>query len=140
MTMTLPRYTVLVADVEHPGDPDHASEHQVTILHGDQLRAELEGPRNMIPGMDKAPMHGITLWLWAALMRTHAVDQPFQEFLPRLLAFEDATQTAAADVDGLATPADPTQPPVGSGSPSVSPSTSVTSTDGWPVSSPTPTG
>lgn len=139
MTMTLPRYNVLVADPENPGDPDHASEHQVTILHGDQLRAELEGPRNAIPTMDVAPMHGITLWIWAALVRTHAIDQPFQEFRERLLAFEDATPDTGAQPGEAPSPADPTQPAVVFGSPSGSPSNLGHWTGGSTGSSLTPT-
>ena len=139
MTMTLPRYRVLVADPEHPDDPEHGVEHEVTILHGDQLRGELEGPRNGLPAMDQAAMHGITLWIWAALMRTHAIDQPFQEFLPRMLGFEDAGDDTGALPGEVATPADPTRPAAGSGSPSDSLSTSALSTGGSPGTSPTPT-
>jgi hypothetical protein len=131
--MKLQRYTVLVADLDHPEDPDHAAEHTVTILHGDQLRAELEGPRNGIPAMDQAAMHGITLWIWAALMRTHVIDQPFMEFLPRMLGFEDPDAETPADQKGLP---DPTQQAAGTGSPSSSPTTTATSDAG---STPTPT-
>lgn len=140
MTIALPRYTVLVADPDHPDDPDHAVEHTVTIRHADQLRAELEGPRNAIPGMDVAPMHGITLWIWAALVRTGAVDDPFQAFLPRMLGFADAGADTGALPGQVATPADPTRPTAASGSPSSSPSISATFPGGWTASTPTPTG
>lgn len=141
MSMTLPRYRVLVADPDHPADPDHASEHEVTILHGDQLRAELEGPRNALPGMDVAPMHGITLWIWAALLRTHALDVPFQEFMQRMLGFEDLEPDSGALPGDPATPADPTRPAALSGSPSPSPSTGPEPlTAGSEALSPTPTG
>lgn len=144
MSMSLPRYRVLIAGPDHdPEDPnpDLASEHEVTILHGDQLRAELEAPRNALPGMDVAPMHGITLWIWAALMRSHIIDIPFQEFMPRMLGFEDIGEDGGALPGDPATPADPTQPAAASGSPSASPSTGPEpSTAGSEELSPTPTG
>lgn len=88
MPLHLPRYTVLLADPEHPDDPDHATEHEATILHGDQLRAELEGPRHALSDIRSAPMHHTTLWLWASLTRTHVIDTPFQEFKTQVLAFQ----------------------------------------------------
>lgn len=142
MPVSLPRYLVLVADPDHPGDPEHATEHEVTILHGDQLRGELEGPRNMLPGMDVAPMHGVTLWCWAALLRTHVlVDVPFQEFLTRMLGFEDLDEDNGSMPGEPATAADPTQRVLAYASPSPSASTGTDpSTDGSTDTSPTPTG
>lgn len=125
MSIALPRYRVLIADPEHPEDPAHAAEHDVTILHGDQLRAELEQPRNGLPGMDVAPMHGITLWIWAALLRTHVLPlgTDVQEFLVRMLGFEDLGEDNGAFPGAPATAADPTQRVAGYASPSPSPST-----------------
>lgn len=140
MTVKLPRYTVLIAAAAAPDEIEEATEHEVTILHGDQLRAELEAPRQGIPAMDTAPMHGITLWIWAALMRTHVIDQPYQDFVPRLLGFEE-TETGDTLPGDVAGPADPTLPVAPSGSPSPWPSTGPEpSIDGWQDTSQTQTG
>lgn len=130
MSMSLPRYRVLVADPEHPEDAAHATEHDVTILHGDQLRAELEAPRNSLPGMDVAPMHGITLWIWAALVRSHVLDVPFQEFLPRMLGFKDLGEDNGAFPGEPATAADPTRRVLAYASPSASHSTGMENSAG----------
>lgn len=133
MAVKIPHYRVLLAAAEHPDDVAQAVEHEIYVLHGDQLRAELEAPRNGIPAMDQAPMHNITLWIWAALMRTHVIDQAFQEFRSRLLGFDEIKPGDPAG--GGPTPGDPTQPAPLAGSLSSSPASSATSAGG---STPTP--
>lgn len=89
MPLTKPRYDVLLAD--ETGDV----EHRVEVVFGDQLRAELEAPRHGLARIGDAPQHAVAMWIWAALTRTHVIDQPFQEFKPRLLVVEPVR-----DVDG----------------------------------------
>lgn len=96
--MQLPKFRVLLQE------GDDQVEHEVTILHGDQLRAELEAPRHGLTDMGAAPMHFTTLWCWAALARTHVITDDFRAFKPKMLALEavdddtevDPTQTGAA--------------------------------------------
>lgn len=70
--------------------------HRVEVLHGDQLRAELEAPKQGIPVDPKAaPNHTATLWVWAALVRTGVCTTGFQEFAPTLLALGKALEADA---------------------------------------------
>jgi hypothetical protein len=95
--MDLPKFNALIADTDEAQPP---TEHEVTIMHGDQLRAELEAPKHGLNDMQAAPMHFTTLWIWAALLRTHVITDDFRTFKGRLLAIE------AVDDDE---PVDPTQ-------------------------------
>lgn len=107
--MELPKFTVLVRDAD-----EHAAEHVVTIRHGDQLRAELEGPRLRLPALDDAPIAYMTLWCWAALVRSGAYDGKAAQFLGQAPAFdgdclgveEYEEQRFPGDPEG---PEDPTQ-------------------------------
>jgi hypothetical protein len=65
------------------------TEHTVRVLHGDMLRAELEGPKHGIVDMEATPMHFTTLWIWASLVRTHVIEDGFKEFKPRLLQLDE---------------------------------------------------
>lgn len=139
MTIELTRFNLLLADLEHPDDPAHATEHELTILHRDQLRAEIEAPRLQIGSYDTQPFHNMTLWCWAVMRRTGAVpaDGSFEQFRDRVLAIEPMDPDDGA-IDGQApTQADPTRPAAESGSPSPSPATSATSTAGSADSNPT---
>jgi hypothetical protein len=72
--------------------------------------------------MQSAPMHYVTLWLWAALTRTHVIEDPFPVFVDRVVTFaevEDIDNPAAPDGDG-----DPTPEGRPTGSPSTSDTTS----------------
>jgi hypothetical protein len=74
------RYAVLLA-------PDDQT-HEVETTYGDQLRAELEGPKNGLPSISAAPQHAVALWIWASLTRTGVIAEPFQTFKDRLLVVE----------------------------------------------------
>lgn len=104
MTVKIPTYDVLLSDPTED-DPEATVEHRVRILNGDQLRAELEAPRHGLNDMEAVPMHFQTLWIWAALTRTHAIDDPFPALKQRLLAYSEVKD----DPDPEAS-ADPTQP------------------------------
>lgn len=70
--MKKPTYKVELSD---------GSEHVVQVLHGDQLRAELEAGKQGLPlDYDKAPVHHTTLWVWSALLRSGVTEAGFQEF------------------------------------------------------------
>jgi hypothetical protein len=87
MALTRSKITVLVAPIGADGKADHGAEpelHELMLVHGDRLRAELEGPKYGLQ-MEKAPMHYAALWAWSALVRNHLVDQPFMDFKDRLV-------------------------------------------------------
>ena len=93
MSLTMPKFAVLL-QVEPAAEP---TEHTVTVFHGDQLRAELEAPRHMLPPIDQAPQHHTTLWVWAALLRTHVLPMEtsfnaFREMVLTMEGLEDAQQ------------------------------------------------
>lgn len=137
MALTVPRYGVIVADENHPDDPDHATYHEIRILNGDRLRAELEAPAHGIFDAEEVPQHVVSLWIWAALMRTHIIEQKFGDFLPRLLHWGDLDKNQAPDAPAEpGSPGDPTRPGALTTAPSNSPSTSATSAGG---STPPPT-
>lgn len=93
-------YDVLLSQPTE-GDPEATVEHRVRILNGDQLRAELEGPRHKLTDLKAMPLHFQTLWIWASLTRTHVIDDDFRTFKPRLLAYkavkDDGDPEAGAD-------------------------------------------
>lgn len=93
--LTKPRYAILIAPPADTPDAPEA-ELQVEVLYGDQLRAELEAPRHGLAKIGDAPQHAVLLWVWASLTRTHVIDQPFQEFMPRVLILE-AVKDPAGD-------------------------------------------
>lgn len=100
----IPTYDVLLAEPTEE-DPDATVEHRVRILNGDQLRAELEAPKHGLNDINAVPLHFQTLWIWAALTRTHAIDEPFGTFKPRLLVYTEVKVPKAVDAV-----TDPTQP------------------------------
>ena len=122
MPLTADRYRVLMTD---------DTEHEVTVLHGDRLRAELEGPRQGLPPMQSAPMHYVTLWLWASLTRTKTIEEPFQGFAEKVVTFEEIEDIDQGDAPETA--ADPTPAGRPTGSRSTSDTTSRAST-GSPLS------
>ena len=79
----------------------------VTIMSGDQLRAELEASRLMLPGLSAAPMNATALWLWAALVRLHLIDMPAGEFMANPPEFQPAAQGAESTVDPTTAAAGP---------------------------------
>lgn len=109
MPLVAPKFAVLIADPTEE-DPEATTELIVTILHGDQLRAELEGPKNKLPKLQDAPQHYSALWVWAALTRTKVIKQPFQEFKRRVLVLEAHEDEAPADeLEEEGNETDPTQ-------------------------------
>lgn len=88
MTLTMPMFDVLLQI-----DPNFEPvECRVSVAHGDQLRAELEAPRHMLPPIDQAPQHHTTLWVWAALLRTHVLpmDTSFATFKDTMIQTMEA--------------------------------------------------
>lgn len=59
----------------------NGTEHVVQVLHGDQLRAELEAGKQGLPlSFEQAPVHHTTLWVWSAMLREGHTSAEFQEF------------------------------------------------------------
>lgn len=105
--MDLPRYTVLYVD-----DNGDQHEESVTILHGDQLRAELLGPRLGLPAMKDAPMHYTSLWVYSALVRLKKYEGKPQAWKSACLGLEALDNDTGAAPGQPETAADPTQPVV----------------------------
>lgn len=104
--MELPRYTVLFTT---PGDTPAQVEETVTILHADQLRAELVAPRLGLPSMKDAPMHYTSLWCWAALVREGKYDGKPQQWKTDCLAMQALENDTGARPGEPETAADPTR-------------------------------
>jgi hypothetical protein len=67
--------------------PDgEVAEHDVTITHQDQLRAEQMGVQLKLPSIQEAPGTATTLWCWAALKRLGVLDSKPRDFLNVLCA------------------------------------------------------
>lgn len=71
----------------------------VTIMSGDQLRAELEASRLMMPPLRDAPLNATALWLWAALVRLHHIDIPAGEFMANVPEWQPAATGKDVTVD-----------------------------------------
>lgn len=114
MPLKFPRYTVALAPL---GDADDPTTDPVvvecTVINGDQLRAELEGPRHGLQKMQDAPLHYTTLWVWASLVRTGDYTGGFREFKDRCLYVEPATD---ANGEAATETVDPTPPGTGTAS------------------------
>lgn len=109
--MWRPTYTVeLLADPES----DAGTVHTVRIMHGDQLRAELEAGRNMIDAAAQ-PFALTSLWVWAAMTRQHLTDLPWQEWKHLVACLERVAPPA--DTTPREGGLDPTRP----GAPTPSP-------------------
>jgi hypothetical protein len=106
--MNRPAYHVWMnpAPDEH-GDTHAAPEYVgvVTVTHGDQLRAELEGPKQGLPSMKDAPMHYATIWVWAAMVRAGTYAAKFGQFKAADLAELQPVKDDQEDDDD----ADPTE-------------------------------
>jgi hypothetical protein len=132
MPLTVERYLVLI---QSSPDADPV-EHEVALVNGDRLRAELEGPKHGISSPQTSPMHYMALCLWSACLRAKVVeDVDFPAFKDILLNFDEVPQVAQFPgdpevVDDLG----PT--PAGTGSPSSSPASTDPSNSG---STPPPT-
>ena len=90
------------------GQPEPEYVGVVTITHGDQLRAELEGPRHGLHSMKDAPMHYTTLWVWAAMVRSGTYAGKFGQFKADDLADLSPVKDDQVQEDG--DDADPTNP------------------------------
>jgi hypothetical protein len=117
--MPLPRQRFQVELATEDGERIH----QVEILNGDQLRAELEGPRHGMTDPKARPQHYATLVCWAALSRTGDYDGTFRDFMAECALIELVKKEGAELVD-------PTRPAPGTGSPSSWPPTSEADLDG----------
>jgi hypothetical protein len=72
VTVQRPTYRIELAD---------GSEHVVEVLHGDQLRAELQAPHHGIPvNPGELPLATTTLWLWAACKRLQLTSSGYPKF------------------------------------------------------------
>lgn len=71
----------------------------VTIMSGDQLRAELESKRLNLPPMREAPLNATTLWVWAALARMGLIGEQAGEFMANPPEFAPAATGGDAQVD-----------------------------------------
>lgn len=103
--MNRPQFHVWMnpADPETVPDPIYVG--VVTVTHGDQLRAELEGKRHGLESMKEAPLHYTTIWVWAALVRTGLYDDKFGAFKSGHLAELQPVKREGDD------DLDPTEPP-----------------------------
>lgn len=99
MTLSIPRFAVLLA-APTAEDPDATIELEAKILHGDQVRAELEGPKHGLKDLGETPLAFTGLWIWASLARQHLIEDKYPDFKRRLLTFEPVKDE----------PVDPTQP------------------------------
>jgi hypothetical protein len=81
-----PTYLVELAD---------GTQHTAEVLHGDQLRAELEAPKHHLPVDSRvAPLHSTTLWCWASLVRQGLVTDDFQTFRASVVGLQPAAKVA----------------------------------------------
>jgi hypothetical protein len=125
--------TVLTAYMPSDTDPAGEVEETVTVLLGDQMRAELElGKRGQSP-----TTHGISFvaaMAWAALAREGRTTLAFPEFAAQCFDVARQSDEDAPDVD-------PTRPAVSTDSVSSSPSSSPAPvpTGGEPASPPATT-
>lgn len=88
----------------------------VTVLHTDQLVAEMTAPRLGLPVMpDEAPLHMTTLYVWCALRRMGLNPGEWQEFKTQTLIGFEAVRDPDTGEEGTAL--DPTQPGHGTESP-----------------------
>lgn len=85
---------------DSPELDDSELEYQyVVVNHGDQLRAELEAKRHGLGKPQDTPMHLTSLWLWAALVRTHRYDGKFAEFKLACVSYDPDKEADPADVE-----------------------------------------
>lgn len=103
--MDLPRYAVL-----YKGTDGTEHEDTVTVLHQDQLRAELLAPRLGLPSIKEAPMHYTSLWVYSALTREKKYDGKPQAWKSDCLGFQALEPDQGALPGQPETAADPTQP------------------------------
>lgn len=95
--MRKPTYTIELAD---------GGVHTVQVLHGDQLRAELQAGQEGIPvNPGVMPLATTTLWLWAACSRLGLTTAKYKAFRDDELVAVQREQEAQPDQ-----PVDPTQP------------------------------
>lgn len=108
-TLSRPQFHVWMntrASADDQPEPEYVG--VVTITHGDQLRAELEGPRHGLHSMKDAPMHYTTLWVWAAMVRSGTYAGKFGQFKADDLADLSPVKDDQVQEDG--DDADPTNP------------------------------
>lgn len=103
------RPTFRVEMLDDPADDSTTTVHLVRIMHGDQLRAELEAGRNMID-IQAQPFALTSLWVWAAMTRTHLTDLPWQQWKPLVAWIGKPPPAEVASLDPTQ-PAEPTPSP-----------------------------
>lgn len=102
--MTVKRKTFTVA-------MEDGQEHTVEVLHGDQLRAELEAGRYSIPtDPSQLPLATTTLWVWAAMTRMKLTTAKFPAFRGQVVGME-RTELPLEDTVGPTQQDQPTEGP-----------------------------
>lgn len=128
MPLTVDRYRVLLTDADPAVMP---SEHVVSVIHGDRVRAELEAGKRGIPAMQTAPMTFLGLWLWAACLREKVLaDVTYDDFQDRLLNFEEVADEPQFPGSPVTPDAMGPTTEAATASPSSSPVSSVPSSSG----------
>lgn len=112
MSNTLKReqWAVLIAgDVD---DPEADVEHVVTVIHGDQIRAQASARQLKFPSAEHAPWEHNSLFVYHAMRRLELTDVKYHDWCDTVLALDkvkgDDDQPALVTVDP--TPAPSEQP------------------------------
>lgn len=77
------QYRVLMDD-----GTDEGTEHVVTVIHGDQIRASATARSRKVPGLDAAPLDHASLWAWHAMTRLELTDLRYTEWVDKVLALQ----------------------------------------------------
>jgi hypothetical protein len=120
-TLTRQRFRVLV-------DQDGTDvEHELTIIHGDQIRAERSARQRGAGSLKEAGLTHTSLWCWHAMVRLELTTLKYEEWIDTVLQLSPVKDAAGAPVSE---PVDPTQRAELTGPPSSSPASSAASSDG----------
>jgi hypothetical protein len=104
MDLELPIFEVFIAppgtDAETAIDTGSYELHRVTVLHADQLRAEITGARlTGVQRVTDAPMTYTTLWCWLAMGRNDKdlAGPSFEDFRSRVVQVRKAEENVTVD-------------------------------------------
>lgn len=104
MPITRSRYLVALNATE----TTEAAEHEVTVTHGDRMRAELEARKHGLPRLDEAPLNHTALWVWCGMVRAGQYAGDFRDF--KLRDLDDLEPIRDAEGEPEVEPVDPTRP------------------------------
>lgn len=117
--MGLWRPTYLVELLDDPAATDaEGTVYTVKVMHGDQLRAELEAAKHRVrtSGEDAHVLGLTSLWCWAAMARTGDTDLGWPDWRKRVAVIERVKAPDEAPAPGDPDPSlDPTHPDTRSG-------------------------